>query len=482
MKREYALALGYFAQAASMVLTAGAMMGKADPWVVYLCAAFAGSAVTLTRPVHGALLATLSATPKELTAANAVTSWVEGLGGFVGPMFAAVLMNVSGPGAVFAIMGLGQFFAVFLAFGAHPPPDQVADAPPLEVSTPLFSGLIAGIQEARGESGTFLVLWLLTVQFVIVGMLDVLIVALAIEALRAPAAGPGLLTSALGVGALFGAASAVALFGRKRLGGPLVLGALVNGVPLLLLGLPLGFVAAFVLLAFSGMGKSLSDVASRTLLQRSVRGDALSRVLGLQEGLAMVGLALGSVLAPVLVASLGVRGAFAGAGLMLPAAALAAWRGLQALDDRGTVPEREFAILANVSIFKPLSAIVLERLCSRSVPLIACDEVVIREGDHGDLFYVIDEGFVDVTKAGRPVAVLGPGEYFGEIALLRDVRRTATCTAKGSVRLLTLSRAEFLAAVTGSRQSAEAAEREIARRHHPEGETPGEPAAQTVTP
>ena len=91
-------------------------------------------------------------------------------------------------------------------------------------------------------------------------------------------------------------------------------------------------------------------------------------------------------------------------------------------------------------------------------------DVVIQQGDPGDRFYAIEEGKIRVTVHGRHIAELGAGSYFGEIALLRNVRRTASVTALGPVKLLALERDEFLAAVTGSRRSAEAAEVEIARR------------------
>jgi CRP-like cAMP-binding protein len=88
----------------------------------------------------------------------------------------------------------------------------------------------------------------------------------------------------------------------------------------------------------------------------------------------------------------------------------------------------------------------------------ASGEAVIREGDIGDFFYAIADGEVTVSKRGEPVAVLGRGDCFGEIALLRDVPRTATVTARTPLQLDALDKTSFLAAVTGHDPSARAAE------------------------
>jgi len=87
----------------------------------------------------------------------------------------------------------------------------------------------------------------------------------------------------------------------------------------------------------------------------------------------------------------------------------------------------------------------------------AAGDVLIREGDRGDLFYVIVEGEVEITRAGTLVSEQGPGAYVGEIALLRDVPRTASVIAKTPLRLLALEREPFLLAVTGHPGSHEAA-------------------------
>ena len=90
--------------------------------------------------------------------------------------------------------------------------------------------------------------------------------------------------------------------------------------------------------------------------------------------------------------------------------------------------------------------------------------MVIREGDAGDHFYLIVDGSAAVSVRGTPRPSLGRGDCFGEIALLRDVPRTATITAEQPLHTLAPGRAEFLTAVTGSSSSRAAAETLVAGR------------------
>jgi MFS family permease len=201
------------------------------------------------------------------------------------------------------------------------------------------------------------------------------------------------------------------------------------------------------------------DVASRTLTQRLLPDRLLAAMFGLRESVMMTGLALGSLAAPALVAVAGPRGAFVAAGAILPLVVVALLRSIARLDGRTSVPAEVFALLAGVPSLRLLAPRVLERLAIDSALLeVPAGQVVVAEGEPGDLFYVVESGSLEVTVREEPVRTLGPGQAFGELALLRRSVRTATVTAGTACRLWALDRESFLGAVAGSTEALDAAE------------------------
>jgi MFS family permease len=290
-------------------------------------------------------------------------------------------------------------------------------------------------------------------------------VPLAIDRLGLGASAVGMLSAALGVGALAGGVATVSLVGRRRLMTALAFGLSCWSVPLLLVGVAGAPAPVLLLLAAAGIGVSFLAVSINTLLQRIVPDHMLGRVFGLLESGFMGAWAIGAALAPVLLRLLGLGWSFVIAGAAVPLLMLVAWSPVARADREAVVPVRELEILRAIAMFALLPEPVLERLARNLRPLdAAAGTRVIREGEPGDLFYVVDEGTVRVTKDGVEVARHAAGDYFGEIALLRDVPRQATVTAATDVRLLTLDRVHFLDAMTGSSSAASEADRQIDRR------------------
>jgi hypothetical protein len=275
------------------------------------------------------------------------------------------------------------------------------------------------------------------------------------------------LNVALGAGAVLGGLAAAAMTaGSRRLASGFALGMLLWGAPLLVIAaLPHEWVA-LLMLGVTGVANTLGDVTGFTLLQRAVAERALGRVFALLESLLLGSMALGGVLIAPIVAGLGTRGALLVAGAFLPLMTALAWPSLRSLDVSAAAPSRErLDLLRALSIFAPLPAPTLEALAFRLEPVaVPAGETVFEQGQPGDRFFIIASGRVEVLVDGHRVRVQGPGEAFGEIALLRDVPRTATVRALEPLELLALGREDFIGAVTGHAQSATVADSLIGAR------------------
>jgi MFS family permease len=267
--------------------------------------------------------------------------------------------------------------------------------------------------------------------------------------------GVGWLYSACGIGGLVGAAVAVALVGRKKLAGDFGIGLVLWGVPFLLMGVWPNTVVALAMLGVLGVGNTIIDVSALTLLQRYAPPAVRSRVFGIVESMIAATIGLGAILAPVLISLFGIRAALIATGVFLPVLAALFWRRLATLDDGANLAHLE--LLRRIPLFAPLPAPALEGLATALSPLhLAAGEILFLAGDPGDRFYVVESGELVVDLAAGP-KVEGPGGWVGEIALLRDVPRTATVRAQTDVDLLVLEREVFLAAVTGHSRASDVA-------------------------
>jgi hypothetical protein len=222
-------------------------------------------------------------------------------------------------------------------------------------------------------------------------------------------------------------------------------------------GLPIAVIAAIPHpavaiggLVVSGLANGSLDVAAFTLLQRGVPRSDRVAVFGVLEAVASLGVAAGGAVAPVLLTALGDRGALAIAGAVLPIAAVAVWARVYRVDREAILPERQLRLLRGVPLFASLPLTALERLAEAVRPVgHAAGTTIIREGEPGRDYFLIASGIVDVSVGGHPIATATVGEGFGEIALIRDVPRTATVVARTDVELEVVESAEFLAAVAG---------------------------------
>ena len=424
---------------------------------VFGFAAFVGISSTLVRPALQALLPSLARTPEELIASNGASSTVESLGTLAGPLLAGALVALTNVGVVF-IGGAAMLLGAAALLGRVRVEGRDTLAAVVETET-VRRMIGAGFRAIARAPRPRLLVGLVAAQAFVRGCLNVLIVVVVFRVLHGGAAEVGYLTAAVGVGGLIGGVGAITLGGRRL--------AVVFGLALVFWGLPIMLIApgpylaaAILMLAIVGVANSVEDVAVFTLLQRIVPDDLLTRVLGLLWGLAMGAVAIGSIAAPAVVEAVGPRAAFVVVGMILPLLALATYRRLVEID-RAVAPAPELELICRVPMFEPLSIAVKERLAATLVPVsVSAGETVIRAGDVGDRFYIVAGGELDIDAGGLHGAAR-EGDYFGEIALLRDVPRTANVKAAIDSQLYALQRAAFLEAVTGH-SAAHAAGQEVA--------------------
>lgn len=465
-RRERVLLLAHGALAVTMGLAALALLTHAPAPLVYASATAAGWTMVLIRPTHASLLPRLAKTPEELTSAFAATGLLESVCILVGPLLAGTLMgvaggSVSGPGVVDAALAVLLTVGTLAVarIGVRTEPAHEGGASLRAVAGEAGAGVRAVARDRRALL-LVLTMGLTTLQL---GFVDVLIVVLAFDVLGTGDAGVGFLNAAIGAGAIVGAALAAAVAVRWRSSRSFRWGISFSGLSIA--GIAAQPALAGGLLATGGVGGTLADVNGRVMLQRLIPDKQLSRAFGVLESLYMAGEGVGSFVAAILVATIGPRWTLVVGGSLLPLTAVLARRGLRALDVGIRIPQEEIALLRGTRIFAPLPVAMLERLARNLVPVhVSAGAAVIREGDHGDRFFVIVEGEVEITADGRAVGALDRGGTFGEIALIRDVPRTATVTATTDVRLLALDREEFLRAVTGHEPAARAVADQAAER------------------
>jgi MFS family permease len=443
----------------AMAAAAAVALSEGPPAFVYLLGSLEAVMRTAFQPAQSAISPTLARTPEELTASNVTASTIESVGVFLGPALGGILLAATSPGVVFAATAVTYLWSALLVarIRAERPVPPTADRP-------LVRQALDGFRVIADDSRLRLLIGLFAAQTLVAGALNVLIVVTALDLLDLGNAGVGYLNSAIGVGGLLGALAAAALVGRSNLASPFGIGIVLWGVPIALIGLWPEPLPALLLLALLGVGNTVVDVAGLTLLQRAVPDAILARVFGVLESLAVATIGLGAILAPLLVATLGARPAMVLTGALLPLLTALFWRRLTQIDD-GSEPAEQLGLLRSLPLFHPLPPAVLEQLAASLIPVrVRAGEDVFRQGDAGDRFYVIGSGEAVVKIDGEPVNRLGRGGYFGEIALLRDVPRTATVTAESDLELQALEQDEFIAAVTGHAPSAEVADAVIASR------------------
>lgn len=413
-------------------------------------------------PAEGALLPAVARTPQELSAANIAHSTMDNAGFLVGSMAAGVLLAVASPEAVFfAAAAVAVLTAVPLAGISQDTRRRYLDVD----AAGILHETALGARSLVAHRGLRLIALTLTVLVFFEGAADVLIVIVALDLVGLGEESVGYLNAGWGVGAIVGGVALAVLLDRGNLSAGLVAGSVVIGVAMALPGAWPVALASYAAWIVIGVGYTFVEVTARTLLQRLGSDEVLARVLGALETSRLAARALGAIVAPGLVALGGTRGALVVIAAILPLFAALRWTSLRGFEIGAPVAERPYALLRGDPLFEPLPVATVERLSHDLVEIeVGAGKEIITEGERGDRFYLIDSGEVEVLEGGAWRRTQREGESFGEIALLRDIPRTATVRAVRDTRLYVLDREHFIAAVTGHARSHQAAEAVIAAR------------------
>jgi MFS family permease len=437
------LAGGYMAQALGTAATAVAILSGAAPLFAYAGAVLASAAVSLTRPAQAVVVPALTVDVNELTATNALIGWIESVSIMIAGALVGVTLAVWSVGYVFAAATvlLGGAILLVAPLRAHQPSRGTGGS--------VLAHVADGFAEVYRSPPARLLVGMLAAEDVVMGALDVLFVVVAIDLLEAGQAWAGYLNTAYGAGGVL-LGSLGALFVGRRLGPVIAVSAVLLGVVLAATSLTSNRAVVVALLALVGGSRALFEVATRTLLQRAVAAEMVARVFGLAEGLNMAGLAVGSLLAPALVALGGDRVALAGVAAVLPLVVAVKGRLLMRIDQHAQVPVVEISLLRSIPLFRVLPGPTIEGL-ARALQRVEypAGASLVSEGDEGHRYYAVADGTVEIIQGGRSIARLGRGTGLGEIALLRGGPRTATALAETPVTAYALDRESFLTAVNG---------------------------------
>jgi len=464
--------IGSDATAAVIVGSSAVLIAaNANRFAVFVLVILSSVAVSPFRPAQASYLPALANSAEELAAANVASSTIESLGFLCGPALAGVLLAFTSVSTVVFFNAASFVWSAFMVLGIRrsmvkdPPvvPLLTPDAPE-EPSPGFLVEATAGFRVILGSRDLRTLVGLFAAQCVVAGASAVFAVAIALGLLGLSHAGLGYLQATVGIGGIVGGFIALVLVKRGRLARDFGVGVLLWSAPLLLLAAWPTVTAAVIMMVLLGVGNSVVDINGFTIIQRITPDETMSRVFGALESALIGSMAIGALLMPLLIATVGIRwgllivgGTVAGIVLVSPAA-------LHRIDTVALAPPG-LELLRSVSLLSPLPEPILDRLARALVRVeLAAGDVVIREGDPGDRFYVVESGSLTVSKEGRFLDTVGPGDYIGEIALLRDVPRTATVTATAPTVLQALDREHFLPAVTGQDEFADAADMAMTSR------------------
>ena len=449
-RRERVLTATALTRGAASALAAGALalgLPFVFPLVLVWIDAVAGSAY---RPAQAALLPTVVRTPSELTAAAAAASNAKSSSQLLGAL-AGGLLVASGPVSLAVCVATALYLLAAVSTAGIATPGRPRVGKPVRIGDRV-KRMLAGVSALRGNPEGAAIVAFAGLRSLVRGLWISLGVVAAARLLGLGTAGFGILMAAAAGGAVVAIPTSRLLVGRRRLAPWLAAALLMCGVPIALIGAVVSGVLAVGLMVVWGTGMALSDASGQALLNRLIPAASIGSVTGFMESGKLLFEGAGSLLAPLLVVTLGIREALVGTGIVAVGLVLAGVRSFNRIDARAVGRVEILELLAGGHFFPHMRVDSLEAVVTQLEPVVAPagTPVIVQGTREGARWYLVEHGDLEVRVDKFLVNQLTRGNGFGELALMRDAPRAASVWARTDVRLLALDRTAFLAAVAGA--------------------------------
>ena len=407
-------------------------------------------------PAMGAYLPSLARDERQLGPANSAWANIQNVSFILGPAIGGLVLAFGSVQLAFILNAL-SFIGIAVILWGLPPSRAKRATPSTEPEAGSESGEAAAAPpDATGSRVQLRPLsGLMVIQLIggfFNGGLQVITVILAIDVLKSGEEANGFLNAAIGVGGLLGGVVAGALVLRRRLGLPMLAGALITGVGTVVLGFATTLPVALIAIGVLAAGSLIIDIISETLFQWLVPDELRGRGVGLLVAVTTLTGAAGALLLPILLTEVGPTLSLGTLGVAIVVFDVLALVLLGSAAERAPTPyEATIARISTLPLFAGVPAGRLQAAMRKvtEVPTQA-GEAIVRQGDPSQLFYIIASGQFRVTQMPdfgiEPVVLreLGPDDVFGELGLLKRTPRTATVTAMTDGLLLAMERDDFL--------------------------------------
>lgn len=407
-----------------------------------------GTTTMFVRPTTAALLPSITQRPQDLVRAHAALGTTDKMGILIGPVAGGLMLASTSPAAALSVSGIFALGAVAAVMTVR-----------VDVTERLHGAAGDGPRHALGETAKGVrtvagphvrsIVVVTALAFLMLAASEVFVVPLAIDLLHWGQAGPGVLTALIAGGGLLGGL-ALGAIGKRRLGPWFVVAGAVMAMALTLMAAAPHYVVVLASTIAFGAGSALLMMAGQVQIQSLIPLSAGGRVLGAVEGLSQFAMAAGAWATTRVTQGWSLRTSLLALAVLTVLAMLAVARSLLRTDARVAATRERVGALDEIALFAPLTNVLRERIATQIYgEEVGAGEVVTYQGEYGDSFYIVESGTLDVCVDGRHVRSLGAGDFFGELALLRDTTRSATVRATSDCRLWVLPRRAFLTVLTG---------------------------------